>query len=290
VLPSFLIVGPPRTGTSWLHEVLKHRVVLPRSTKETRFFDVHFHRGLRWYETHFPRSATARRVGEVAPTYFASPEARQRIKQLVPHAKIVCIFRDPVERVISLYRVKRAYGIIPWDFEEALQRDREIAESSRYATHLRAWLQSFGSERVLAMFFDDLRDQPQPFVDRLADFIDIPRFTLTAPELRIIHTSETMTHPRSYFRTRNATLTADWLKARRLGRFVSVLKRSPLSKLFLGSGRRFARPSPEAADTIWRLFRHEVEMLETMVNRDLSVWRQSQVQPIALAGAELRSA
>ena len=75
-LPSFFIVGPPRTGTSWLHEILSGHVALPEPTKETRFFDNHFHRGLEWYVHHFPRLAPGRHVGEVAPTYFASAPAR----------------------------------------------------------------------------------------------------------------------------------------------------------------------------------------------------------------------
>jgi hypothetical protein len=29
LLPSFFVVGPPRTGTSWLHEVLRWHAVLP---------------------------------------------------------------------------------------------------------------------------------------------------------------------------------------------------------------------------------------------------------------------
>ena len=34
-------------------------------------------------------------MGEVAPTYFASAAARERIAQTVPEAKIVCVFRNP---------------------------------------------------------------------------------------------------------------------------------------------------------------------------------------------------
>jgi len=119
-LPSFFLIGPPRTGTSWLHEVLSRHTLLPSSTKETRFFDVHFHRGLKWYRAHYPKRFGHRMMGEVAPTYFASPKARERIVQMVPTARMVCIFRHPIDRVVSLYRVKRAYGMIPWGFEEAL--------------------------------------------------------------------------------------------------------------------------------------------------------------------------
>jgi Sulfotransferase domain len=274
VFPSFFVVGPPRTGTSWLHEVLKDRTILPASIKETRFFDVHFHRGVRWYQTRFRGRENGDRMGEIAPTYFASREARTRIKKLFPDAKIVCIFRNPVERLISLYRVKRAYGFIPWDLEEALLRDSELAESSMYATHFAAWLSAFGSKQVMAMFYEDLCQQPQVLVDQLADFIEIPRFTLADRELQTVHSSERMTHPRSYLRTRRATLIAEWLKARRLGRLVAAVKGSPLGQLFLGGGRSFTEPSLETAQTICHLLRGEIEKLEAMLNRDLSEWKQ----------------
>src|SRR5882762_7900481 len=73
-LPSFFVIGPPRTGTTWLYEVLRDRALLPAPTKETRFFDTHFHRGIDWYRSHFPTLPANRRIGEIAPTYFASHE------------------------------------------------------------------------------------------------------------------------------------------------------------------------------------------------------------------------
>jgi len=78
-LPSFFVIGPPRTGTSWLHNVLSQRAWLSSPTKETRFFDRHFHRGIDWYISHYRAADEGRRIGEIAPTYFASNEARERI-------------------------------------------------------------------------------------------------------------------------------------------------------------------------------------------------------------------
>lgn len=112
-LPSFFVIGPPRTGTSWLHGVLSHGAWLSNPTKETRFFDRYFHRGVEWYRSHYHGVYTDRRIGEIAPTYFASAEARERIARMIPHARVVCVFRHPVDRVLSLYRLKRAYGLIP---------------------------------------------------------------------------------------------------------------------------------------------------------------------------------
>lgn len=272
-LPSFFIIGPPRTGTSWLHEVLSRHILLPAPTKETRFFDIHFQRGMEWYLAHFPASTDDRPVGEVAPTYFASAQARERIAQTIPQAKVVCIFRNPVERVVSLYRLKRAYGMIPWSFEQAIVRDSELMESSKYGSNLKAWLHTLGADRVLATVYDDLRDQPQSYLDGVADFIGIPRFELAPSQLGHVYTSETMTHPRNYYRTRSATAMAEWLKVRQFDTVVAAVKKSPLLKLVLGGGPPFTKLSRELSLKLYEHFRPEVEELEALLQRDFSAWK-----------------
>lgn len=272
-LPSFFVIGPPRTGTTWLHAVLRQSTLLPHPAKETRFFDSHFQRGFDWYRAHYPARSDNRPMAEVAPTYFASPEARERLVKAVPHAKVACIFRNPVERVVSLYRLKRAYGMIPWSFEQAVFRDPEMLESGRYATNLKAWKAMLSDEQILPLVYDDLRSQPQAFVDDLADFIGVPRFTLTAGQMSYVFASERMTHPRSYLRTRSATALADWCKARQLHGVVEAVKDSPLIKLFLGGGPAFSQLSPEVSQRLYEIFRPEVEELETLLNRDFSSWK-----------------
>ena len=273
-LPSFFIIGPPRTGTSWLYEVLRPHITLPSPLKETRFFDQHFHRGLKWYQTHYPSVSRERRVGEIAPTYFASTAVPERIAQTAPQAKVVCVFRNPVERVLSLYRLKRAYGLIPWTFELAITRDPELMESSKYASNLKNWQLAMGKDKVLATIYDDLRDRPQAFVDTLADFIEIPRFMLTHDQLRRVHDSDSLTLPRSYYRTRSATLMADWFKARHLGKIVAAFHRSPLRKLVLGGGAPFAKVSRDTAARLCDTLRPEVEELEGLLHRDFSSWKR----------------
>jgi hypothetical protein len=273
LLPSFFIVGPPRTGSSWLHEILRSYTLLPGPSKETRFFDTYFHRGLKWYLAHYKASSGKQPVGEVAPTYFASASARQRIARVVRDAKIVCVFRNPVERVLSLYKLKRAYGMIPWSLEEALERDPELTESSRYAANLELWQQSFGASNVLACIYDDLREDPQSFVDVLADFVGIARFTLAASQRGRVHDSESMTHPRNYYGTRGAVMLAGWFKSRQLDRLVIAVKASPLRRLVLGGGQPFSQPSTDVLMRLYEKFMPEVEELETLLNRDLSSWK-----------------
>ena len=278
ILPSFFIIGPPRTGTTWLHGVLREHVSLPNSIKETRFFDRNFHHGMPWYRAHYEHFTPGRLVGEVAPTYFASFLARERIAHTVPWAKVICIFRNPVERVLSLYRLKRAYGRIPWSFEQAIVRDPELLESSQYAANLRAWRSALGASQVLACVYDDLEKDPQSYVNAVADFIEIPRFTLTPVDTAYVESSDALTHPRSYYRTRGATLMADWLKKQRLGKLVSTIKNSRVRRYLLAGGPPFCDSPLEFLQGLCEVFRHEVEQLEILLNRDLSAWK-------SLAGA-----
>jgi hypothetical protein len=266
LLPSFFVIGPPRTGSTWLHEVLNPHTLLPNPSKETRFFDNHFQRGVHWYVSHYKHGSDlkpgAKKIGEIAPTYFASSAARERMAETVPSAKIVCVFRHPVERLVSLYRLKRAYGLIPWSFAEAIEHDPELIESGKYASTLKLWQRSFGANRVMVGLYDDLRASPQTFVDAVVDFIGVPRFKLANAQHGRVHDSENMTHPRNYFRTRSALVVADWFKARRLDPLVAAFKRSRFRKLVLGGGPPFP---PMPAATLAQLeekFRPEVDELE----------------------------
>lgn len=272
-LPSFFVIGPPRTGTTWLHSVLSECARLSHPTKETRFFDKHFDRGLDWYKSHYRHTGERRAVGEVAPTYFASSEARERIARLIPAAKIVCTFRNPAERVLSLYRLKRAYGLIPWGFEEAMARDPELMESSRYASHLKEWKQTFGESQVMVTVHDDIESDPQGFLDKVVDFIGVPRMTLRPAQIRRVLTSEGLTQPRNFLLTRGAFVLSEWAKAQRLDSLVAAAKRFGATKFFVGGGAAFAALSVAQRERLREMFRPEVEGLEAMIQRDLSAWK-----------------
>jgi hypothetical protein len=272
-LPSFFVIGPPRTGTSWLHSVLRQRAWLSDPTKETRFFDRHFDRGLEWYRSHYRGADSGRRIGEVAPTYFASPEARMRIARLMPQAKIVCTFRNPVDRVLSLYRLKRAYGLIPWSFDEALAQDPELMESSQYGTHFNAWRRTFGSAQVMATIYDDMLSDPQEYLDQLTDFVDVPRMKLGPRQTSRVLASESMTEPRNYRLTRGAARLSEWARARRLDAVVAKAKGMGLIKFFVGGGPAFPPIALATREKLYALFRPEVEKLEELLQRDLSAWK-----------------
>jgi len=277
-LPSFFIVGPPRTGTTWLHDVLRFAANLPAPTKETRFFDLHFDRGLAWYLDRFPLAVNGLPRGEVAPTYFAAPSACERIARVAPEAKIVFIFRHPVERLISLYRLKRAYGLLGWDLEAALDRDPELMASSRYATHFARWQQLFPESQLYAALYDDLSANPQLFLDRIADFVGLPRVNLRDDQLPRVAATAHLSEPRSYLATRVATAAAEWCKAQGLGQLVAEVRNSSLMKILVGGGAPFREIPADMMQHILHTVLPEIDALEGMLDRDLSAWKSVRSQ------------
>ena len=272
--PSFIVVGPPRTGTSWLHKILAPHTVLPSPSKETRFFDLHFHRGIEWYSWHFRRRGTGP-MGEIAPTYFASAEARRRIAETIPAARIVFIFRHPIERIVSLYRLKLAYGMLRCSFREALLRDPELIDSGMYSTRLSGWRELFPDRQLLVTIYDDLLSDPQAFANRIAAFIGLPGITISQSQLKRVYSSEQMTRPRSYLATRTAGVFADWCKSRRLDRLVASVRESALIHLFLGGGKSFPSISPATLHGLAEIFRPEVDALESQLGLNLENWKSA---------------
>jgi hypothetical protein len=274
-LPDFIGVGPPRTATTWLHEALRGHVGLPDHVKETDFFLWKYDKGLEWYAAQFRRCRPDRPMGEFSPMYFLDPEPRERIAKHIPHCKIICTFRDPVERTYSHYRRMRQAGSYSASFEECIESRQDVLEWSRYATYLKAWQQLFGRKNVLVLLQDDLKADPQSFLDPVCDFLGIPRISLVGSKLSSMLVNDIPVQPWSPRLARTARLLKESLRDYRIYAPVDLLKIAGLRKFLFGGGAAFEPLGPETDARLRELFLPEVEALEKMLGRDLSAWKSS---------------
>ncbi|WP_242454127.1 sulfotransferase family protein [Bailinhaonella thermotolerans] len=211
VLPGFLIVGAQRCGTTSLYRALSsHPAILkPVLHKGVHFFDVAYHRGLPWYQAHFPLALSARRAGrahgvcpiafESSPYYLFHPLAPERIARDLPGVKLIALVRDPVERAYSAHAHELARGFETEPFERAieLEEDRlrgEVArmhEDPRYVSHahrhhayrgrgryaeqLDRLAALVGRDRIHVIDSGDLFADPEPVYDRVLEFLGLPR-------------------------------------------------------------------------------------------------------------------
>jgi hypothetical protein len=212
MLPSFLIVGAERGGTTSMYYYLSQHPALFSSIlpkKEVHFFDLAYHRGLGWYQAHFPLVARARLVTrgtgvapaayEGSPYYMFHPLAAERINRDLPGVRVIALLRDPVERAYSAHSNQFGMGHEKEPFERALELEdaRLAGEQERLASDptyysRRHWLFSyrtrghyieqlermervFGRERMHVIDSGDFFADPQTTYHQTLDFLGIPR-------------------------------------------------------------------------------------------------------------------
>lgn len=130
VLPSLIIVGAQRSGTTTLYRMLSEHpaVIRPTASKGVGYFDLNYHRGPRWYRGHFPLAAFAgtdaghghRITFESSGYYSFHPLAMQRLAQDLPGVKLLMMLRNPVDRAYSAHRHEFNRGFETEVFERAV--------------------------------------------------------------------------------------------------------------------------------------------------------------------------
>ncbi|HZP44898.1 MAG TPA: sulfotransferase [Candidatus Binataceae bacterium] len=277
-LPDFIYAGPPRSGSTWLDQVLRGHAGLPRRIKETRFFTTNYHRGIDWYRAHFAGYPPGLPLGEVT-TYFDHQEVRERIHAHIPECRIICTLRDPVKRIWSHYCQLRHEGWIGRrTLAEALAAHEKWIDTAgnliglnRYAYHLGEWQRYFGEQRVMVTIFDDLEADPQQFLDHICDFIGLARIDLERSPVGGAAVNK-MTHaPRSPHLARRVRRLRQKMQRRGMYRLVELCE--PLFEFCFSGGEPFGRIDPATEKALRARFRPEVEALERLIGRDLTAWK-----------------
>jgi len=185
-LPTFLGIGSMRCGSTWLYEVLKlHPRIRMSDCKEMDFFFMPqmLQYDLGWYEAHFkPNNGSEPKLvrGEISPRY-ARLKAWQvrRIAELLPELRIILTLRHPIERVWSqtLYDFGRLQGrdireVNSIEFLRQLERARNRF-SSDYLRTIKIWSDAFGEDALHISLFDELRDEPETYVNDILRHIGV---------------------------------------------------------------------------------------------------------------------
>lgn len=211
--PDFLIVGPQRTGTTWLHQVLTtHPEVFLTDPKEIFFFSRLKDRTspkfesalLDWYLAHFhdpwPRwiakqARSLRRYGrayrprirgEATASYAAMDrDLVAEIATLRPDVKVLVMVRHPVDRAwshakkdLARNRGRRAEDVPDAEWEEFLGDPYQL-RCARYEENLANWRAAVGEANVFVGTFEEVEQRPAELLARMTAFLgvsDDPRF------------------------------------------------------------------------------------------------------------------
>ncbi len=144
--------------------------------KELDFFVVgkNWERGLDWYEAQFGPGKVR---GESSPSYSAYPfysGVPERIRGVVPEARIVYLLRDPVWRIVSHYEHRAVTYRDMGTLDDVLadpDLGRWFVDTSRYALQLERYLEHFAREQVLVVDADELFGSPGSTLARIFEFL-----------------------------------------------------------------------------------------------------------------------
>jgi hypothetical protein len=209
-LPDFLIAGVPKAGTTALHAALvRHPDLFLSKVKEPKFFlsdgpppvtggpgDVQTYQEHIWrqdeYEALFDAAPAGTVRGEATPFYLYDLAAHDRIKSLLPDAKLILLLRDPVDRAHSNWTHLWNAGLEPEaDFLSACRaEDQRRADGwadfwhyvnlGRYGGQIEHLYQVFPREQVLLLRYRELKDAPAATLDRVCEFLGVRTGVLTA--------------------------------------------------------------------------------------------------------------
>jgi hypothetical protein len=164
--PDVVIAGAARSGTSALAAQLsEHPSIDAGKVKEPNYFSRHLDRGEQWYESNFEsRSDGVLRLD--ASTSYTSPlypHALDRLAAAAPHTLVIFSVRQPTERALSHYLLRRHYFSIDDapTFGEALSTTSLYIEHSDYSHWLPQLSDTFGQDHLLVVPFELITAQPR---------------------------------------------------------------------------------------------------------------------------------
>ncbi len=274
--PTFLGIGVPRSGTTWLHEILQSHpeVYVPKYRKEIRFFDENYDRGVDWYKKFFPSDMHAnkyRAIGEISPFYLYYDDCIDRILKIPSITKLILILRNPVDRTYSYYGCLVRDGKYVGSFEDCMIQHPEIIQQSFYSGYLEKYLHHFAKEQLLVLIYEQtIASSISKTKDRLANFlgIDVERFPPSAGLARVNTSGIPNAHSAYLFFDKIA-----WrLKDMDLDCIVSWSKKLGIKRLF-GKKHSLPQMKEEIQQYLSELYKPDIQELELLLETDLDCWK-----------------
>ena len=298
VKPNFFIVGAPKCGTTALYRYLRlHPNIYMPAKKEPHFFaqDLGTYPAIKTMEQYSALFADAKdwhqRVGEASVYYLRSAVAIPNIRAFDPDARIIAMFRNPVDMVHSFHAQLLYWSeeVVPdfetaWRLQEPRREGRDLpsrsrgafllqyAEMGRLGTQLERLLSTFPGSQVKLILYDDFAASPRQAYDDVIEFLGLPPDGRTEFP-RINESKRTkVTWLRNLIRKPPPGLREMYrgVKARVGRKRMDAIRQGVIRRMTVNERREPLSPAFRAE--LVEEFRDEVALLGRLLGRDLSHW------------------
>lgn len=204
-MPNFFIIGAGGCGTTSLYHYLRqHPQVFMCPVKEPNFFStpneefclttpLEGHKrkkiasSLDEYQALFRDASNEIAIGEASPSYISTLTTPNRIRQVVPDAKLVAILKNPVDRAYTAYKRHFQRGQEPiTDFNEALRQELVRIQDDWhpqffyklkgfYYEQLKQYFEVFDKDNIRVYLYEDLIGDPVSMMQDLFQFLGVDK-------------------------------------------------------------------------------------------------------------------
>jgi hypothetical protein len=294
MLPNWIGLGPGRTGTTTLYEILKkHDEIFLTPAKECNFFCKYSnlsHADLPFYESnYFDKYAGQNSVGEISPQYFTSSEAQKNIFNLLGcDIKFVVTLRNPVERALSHYKHVLKILCETRSFDEAMScmpcetngfdiiKTDTYIQHSLYYKYISQWLEYFPLKNFLFLIFEnDIVTNLNSTLHRICEHLCISKNLEIRESVQINRNlSFRFEAPKimdSYPENSEVRLLCDWdpwcKHIRRPSKYLIEAVTA------CNNNYNYLPANEKKQKWFDDIFYHDVQQLEQLIQIDLSFWR-----------------
>ncbi len=298
VKPNFFIVGAPKCGTTALYEYLRpHPNIFMPEIKEPHFFarDLGTYPRIKTLEEYtgiFTGSSEKHLgVGEASVYYLRSSTAIPNIREFNPDARIIAMFRNPVEMVHALHsqllyvaEENESDFETAWRLQERRSRGLDLPPASRgaflvqyaqvaqFGTQTKRLLSIFPPAQVKLILYDDFTASPQTVYGEVIHFLGLPPDERTDFPRINENKRARLGWLRNFYRKPPPALHTAFRSLKRAvgAEGISAVKNKIVD---LNTVKERRRPlSPEFRAELVAAFRDEIALLSRLLNRDLSHW------------------
>lgn len=297
-IPNFFILGTQKAATTSIYFYLKqHPEIYMSRIKEPGFF---IEQGLSEnndqksdtisdlseYEALFAEITNESRYGEATPTYLACPWVPKYIHTYSPDAKLIAVLRNPIDRAWSHYQMHASleHPMFSENFLEAIDEQHvylgeeedwifSFVTMGMYYTQINNYLKYFNSDQLHIVLYEDLRQDIEGQVKGMFEFLDVdpdflPNFNIKANVSGVPRNKQLQ----RFIMRKNPLKTM-------LKRFLSPEARLALTARAksLNSSGKMSIPK-EAVEELTYRFEADIDALELLLQRDLSVWRNKRYE------------
>jgi hypothetical protein len=179
MLPTFLIIGAQKSGTTTLYRDLLTQpgVFFPYHKEPTALaHDTIFTpEGRAEYEALFAGAKASDARGDASTGYTKIPRftkvPERASKVLGTDIQLIYIIREPISRIVSHHHHTITNQPGPPTVDEFIDADHTAIPFSRYAFQAKAWLEHYPIERLHVLIFEEYVKARQEVVGRLAPIL-----------------------------------------------------------------------------------------------------------------------